>query len=125
VHYSGDDHLDADRVVLKAKRAKKKAKREPGSKKKGQASAGSPEVAPRSRGQLEGARDKLTVRLERAEARIAEIDELFCQPGYFEKTPSDEVSKFETERTRLGGEVDRLTREWHKLEADLEVLAPG
>jgi ABC-type multidrug transport system ATPase subunit len=123
VHYSGDDHLDADRVVLKAKRAKKKGKRDPGSRKKGQATdADPPQTAPRSRGQLEAASDKLTARMERAEARIAEIDELFCQPGYFEKTPADEISMLEKERARRGGEVDRLTEEWGKIEVELAAL---
>ena len=125
VHYSGDDHLDADRVVLKAKRAKKKAKREPDSRNSGRGRAGSPKAGPRSRGRLEHARDKLTGRLERAEARIAEIDALFCQDGYFESTPSEEISTLRAERERIGNEVEQLTEEWTELEAELASLAPN
>ena len=66
--------------------------------------------------------DTLMARIDNAEARVAEIDELFCQPGYYEQTPPDDVRELEDERSRLKGEVVDLTSEWERTEEELSAL---
>jgi ABC-type multidrug transport system ATPase subunit len=132
VHFSGDDHLDVDAVVLKAKREKSgKGQGEPmskGSSKEARKSGARSDArsnasnAPQGGGSKQGQRrtamrlEEITAKIEAAEARVAEIDETFCAPGYFENTPKAESSALERERTRLLEEVERLMQEWGELE---------
>ena len=145
VHFCGDDHLDADRVILKAKTEKRKKKGEGNNKGKGEGkgkggtsartsertSAGAGEAengrrAPASGGpskarrtQLLKRQEELTASIEAAEARVAEIDEIFCEPTYYERTASDEVKALETERTSLQTEVADLMAEWEQAEEEV------
>jgi len=118
VHFSGDDHLDADAVVLKAKRERKKERR----------NAREPEPAPRpadsakERKGLEKRRDELLESLETAEGRVAEIEETFAGPGYYEVTPVEEVTALDTERLALAQEIERVTEDWEEIEQALEAL---
>ncbi|MDZ7780525.1 MAG: ATP-binding cassette domain-containing protein [Gemmatimonadota bacterium] len=135
----GDDHLDAESVVLKARKEARdrsgsseaggKARAE-GSRKgrsdgSGRASNDTrsarvdPEVESR---RLERRRDEVTAELETAEARVAEIDEVFCQPGYYEETDSEEIAELQRERDELQGVVDGLVAEWEEVERALEAL---
>ena len=136
VHFSGDDHLDADAVILKAKRDKKgkegKAGRRPGrGREKGREADASVTngLAPADREkrvrQLERSRDELTTQIEAGEARIAEIDEVFCTPDFYETTEATEIARLERERTDGQSEVDRRVEEWGALEAELEALVGG
>jgi ATPase subunit of ABC transporter with duplicated ATPase domains len=121
VHFTGDDHLDVDTVVLKAKRERAKKNGAKGTTKDaGDARGTSRERRGRdpSRG-WRGTEERiqaLTGRIEAAEARIAEIDATFCEPGYFERTPKSETAALERERARLQAEVERLVEEWGALE---------
>ncbi len=126
VHACGDDHLDADTVVLKAKREErngKKEARENGKKNGGPAgrSAAKP-ASPFNRNRLESRRDQITSEIEAAEARTAEIDRTFSQPGYFDRTAPDRVKSLQDERARLQASVERLMAEWEKLEGELEAV---
>jgi ATPase subunit of ABC transporter with duplicated ATPase domains len=117
VHFCGDDHLDADRVILKAKREKKKKDRKEDRKRGAVAPAPDPE---RTRRELEGRRDEVLSRIEDIEARVREIDEAFCVRDYYENTPAEEVKALERERAELGTEVAELTTVWERTEAELE-----
>ena len=66
--------------------------------------------------------DTLMARIDTAEARVLEIDDLFCQPGYYEQTPPDDVRALEDERSRLKREVADLTSEWDRTEEELSAL---
>ena len=66
--------------------------------------------------------DEITAKVEAAEARIVEIDETFCDPSYYERTPSDEVRALEKERTRRQHEVAQLMAEWERTEAEIDSL---
>jgi len=120
VHACGDDHLDADQVILKAKTERKSPK---GDRAGASAGAGAgqsgkprPEVrsgtgssAPqRSAADL----DALAAKIESAEKRVREIDDLFCTPGFYESTPSAEVKALERERAKLEGEAGQLMERW-------------
>jgi hypothetical protein len=126
--------LDADRVILKAKREKKK-ERKGKAERSGEAVNGRGPVSEKGRGRAtEGARrglskaqknrmreslDTLMARIDAGEGRVAEIDELFCQPGYYVQTLPDDVRALEDERARLKGEVADLTSQWERTEEEL------
>jgi len=141
VRFSGDDHLDAEAVVLKARREKRRAQGSDGqgpngegsdgrTKKGGGAESGgrtarkgrerdgrTPGADPdKRRKRLERERDEFTQRIAEAEAAIAEIDALFCAPGYFERTAPNESAELERRRATLQGDVDRLLDAWAKVE---------
>jgi ATPase subunit of ABC transporter with duplicated ATPase domains len=128
VHACGDDHLDADRVTLKADSAGKKGKKEArverarvrGAEGNGKAKPVDPSVR---RAQLEERRDELTAWIDAAEARVAAIDARFCAPGFYEGTPPDEVGALESERAELVGTVERLMGQWESLEREIESVA--
>ena len=126
VHACGDDHLDADAVVLKARREEKAAsggrrggdrgqEANGGARRGGAAAARGP-----TRVELERSLEAVTARIEEAEAGVAEIDRTFATPGYFESTPADEVQVLNDRRAELQSTLDALMREWEQLERSLE-----
>jgi len=110
----GDDHLDADAVVLQARRDKRRAKA-------ARAADGDPQRQRRER-QLASRRDQLTAEIETAESRIHAINELFCDPTYFQRTPRAEAGKLEGEQKQLAARVQQLMAEWERLEGELDSL---
>jgi ABC-type multidrug transport system ATPase subunit len=124
VHACGDDHLDADTVVLKAKRDEKKSKRSGDngaaartSSAKGREHASHDHAARRAR------EDRLTVitqEIEGAEGRIADIDATFATPGYFDSAAADDVQALQTERASLVTRTEGLMTEWERLEKELQ-----
>jgi ATPase subunit of ABC transporter with duplicated ATPase domains len=125
----GDDHLDVESVVLKAQKEKKEdkkeksaVKREAAPKPKSAAPANPKEAAAKLRS-LERRREELTKRIETAEGRVIEIDDLFCRPGYFESTAADEVAARQRERAENVDEVARLLSEWEMLEGEIEEVS--
>ncbi len=116
----GADHLDADAVLSRAKEDR-------------QASDTTQAPAPtdwaahkqkRSRQQkLESERDKVTVAIDTAEARLAVIQQSYCAPGFFENTPKQEVAKLKEEEVALGPRLQALMTDWERIETELEELA--
>jgi len=122
VHACGDDHLDVDTVVLKAKEKKRKAKR---TKAGGEAGEGSDAAAgsaasngDRDR-RLRARHDEVTGRIEQIEARLGEIDSTFADPEYYDETPMADVRRLEEERARLTSELENRLAEWESLETEL------
>ena len=72
--------------------------------------------------QLTGERDKVTQSIEAAEARVHEINEIFCDPSYFDRTPPKEVQRLESEQKRLKDEIETLMNDWAVLEEELGAL---
>ena len=116
VHYCGDDHLDVDTVVLKARKKKRKAKSAAGGRTDGERP--SPELQKKLR-QLRSRRDQIAATIDQAEARVDEIDELFCDPAYFDRS-RPLVRKVEAEQKQLRAKVEELMAEWETTEAELE-----
>jgi ATPase subunit of ABC transporter with duplicated ATPase domains len=121
----GDDHLDAEAVVLKARRARQEAT---GAQ---TGSGGSPngaltwEEQKRRRNRmaaLPARRDRVMQEIEAAEARRKQIDALYCTPGFFERTTDEEVAALEQEKAALGPRIDALMAEWEGLEQEIAVL---
>ena len=119
VHFCGDDHLDADRVVLKAKNEKRRKKEEKTSddaSKKGSAKNRSKRNSKASRKRDQKQQEALLTRIEDAETRMKEIDETLCTPGFYADTPADDVRDFERERAHLERDVAEWTTEWERAE---------
>ena len=112
----GDDHLDADSVLLKVKREKKKERSAP------PAPAADERDTRKLLRDLTQRRDRLTAEIDRAEKRIGEINETFCDPSYFERTPRDKVAKLEGEQKKLGARVDELMVEWEAVEREITAI---
>jgi ATPase subunit of ABC transporter with duplicated ATPase domains len=118
VHACGDDHLDVDRVVLKEKRERKD--------KKGQArrpeDGGTPTPPRRTASRIKKARRRLetvTARIDDAESRVAEIEEMFSDPDLYGKTPVESIRALEMERASLRQQLITLLAEWEDLESEI------
>jgi ATPase subunit of ABC transporter with duplicated ATPase domains len=115
----GDDHLDAAAVVLRAKREKTARKTMRGAASTDAADGSGPRPTGRRRQALEDERDGVTGDIETAEARVREIDLLFCRPGFFGETAPEEIRRLETEQRRLREQVVELMATWERLEEEL------
>jgi ATPase subunit of ABC transporter with duplicated ATPase domains len=111
----GDDHLDAEAVVLRAKGDKKaeskKAERAPDWEEQ-------KKRANRLKA-LPTRRDEVVRAIEIAEARKAEIHARWCEPGFYEKTPPAEIAAIEEEEKSLDPKIEALMAEWEALESEL------
>ncbi|MEM9291298.1 MAG: ATP-binding cassette domain-containing protein [Acidobacteriota bacterium] len=125
----GDDHLDADAVVLKAKREKSKSRAAKADAKGGNADAANEKKeAARRKKRLKAVNKRLeevTSGIEQAEARVGEINELFCDPTFFDKTERTKVVKLEKEQKELSAKIEELMEEWEELEAEKGELGEG
>jgi ATPase subunit of ABC transporter with duplicated ATPase domains len=144
VHAAGDDHLDADTVVrrsrekAKDRHAKKKAAGANGGTAVGEGQGGGRRVeGGRENGGGDGARparrrhdperlrrlerraDELIEAVGAAEARVADIDARFAEPGFFDHTAPDEIADLDRERKTVQEDVGRLTAEWEEVENEL------
>ncbi|MEE9206852.1 MAG: ABC-F family ATP-binding cassette domain-containing protein [Gemmatimonadota bacterium] len=121
VHQCGDDHLDVDAVILRAKKEKQAIRV---ATEDGPAKSPKKDVAQSKwKGQrLTGRSDEITAQIEQSEARVSEIDEIFCEPAFYNSTPADAVWKLESERAKLQGELADLVREWEEIEEALDAL---
>jgi ATPase subunit of ABC transporter with duplicated ATPase domains len=118
----GDDHLDADAVVLRANKRR--------------AMAGPSKLAPLSprsweeqkkrknrQKQLPSLRDATVKSIEVAEARKASIHALWCEPGFFERSPPDAVAALQAEEASLVQRIEALVGQWEAFEKEIEDTA--
>ncbi len=125
----GDDHLDADTVVLRAKRERgEKGAGESGKSvppkgaADGAASGLSYEEEKRRKNRLKTLpkkRDELVAAIDAAEARKAAIQAGWCEAGFYEKTAKDVIAALEAEEKALGTKIEALIAEWEAIEAEL------
>ncbi len=113
----GDDHLDADAVVLRAKKDRV-AERNEGSA----LSWEEQKKRANRKKQLPARRDEVVAAIEAAEARRAEIQAKYCEAGFYEKASKEEVDALHREETELGPKIDALVAEWESLEAEIASL---
>ena len=119
VHFCGDDHLDADQVILKARQAKKKKEETnsspaPRSNRKGK----------NKQRRVAAQQEERMARIEKAEARLAEIDALRCEPAYYAKTPPEQIKALECEHADIERELATLLEEWAAVEETMDKGAP-
>jgi ABC-type multidrug transport system ATPase subunit len=115
----GDDHLDADAVVLKAKA--------PARDRAAPATGAAWEAQKRERNRraaLPARRDKVMADIDAAEARKKAIADMYCEPGFFERTAKPELSALEAEQATLAARLDALMSEWEALEREIAEPAP-
>ena len=129
VHFCGDDHLDADRVILKARAQKQRDAAPDGSTaaERRRKAKGRPDQAADNgtrRKKLQKRQDDLMVGIQEAEARVAAIEGIFCQPGFYDGTPAEDVKRLEDERSELQGRVAERTGEWERVVEQLGALEP-
>ena len=116
VHFCGDDHLDADRVLLKAKQAKKR-KEETNPPAQGSQSNRKGKNKQR---RVAAQQAERMARIEKAEARLAEIDALRCEPAYYAKTSPDQIKALECEHADIERALATLLEEWAKVEETMD-----
>ncbi len=116
VHACGDDHLDADQVVLKAREGRRRGG---GGGGRG-AGAGGPRLSYAQRRRLEERAGELAARIEAAEARVAEIEAVFADPAFYAGASPDEVRKLDEERAGLVEEVAARMAEWEGVAGELD-----
>jgi energy-coupling factor transporter ATP-binding protein EcfA2 len=118
----GDDHLDAEAAVLRAKRDKA-----PVAAPSGVPTLSWDEQKRRNnrKKQLPAQRDEALAAIERAEKRKAAIGAMWCEAGFYERTSKADVVALEREERALGTEIDQLVARWETLEAELASLEAG
>jgi ATPase subunit of ABC transporter with duplicated ATPase domains len=113
----GDDHLDAEAVLRMRREQKKKAAAK---------SAAPPLSDPQRRQRqrdLGRRRDEVTTAIDQAESRVHAINEMFCDPTFFDRTSRDQVRKLEEEQKRLTAKAADLMATWEQIESELGSLA--
>jgi len=130
----GDDHLDADAVVLKDKAGKASARlggadgspRGEGTEGTEKALSWEEQKRRRNRlGSLPGRRDKLLAAIETAEARRRAIAGLYAGAGFFERAPKADVETLRREDSELAGKIAAWMAEWEQVEKELAALEVG
>ncbi len=121
VHASGDDHLDADTVMNRARKEKREAKKEQKAKESGKKGApsgrpGAGSAGEKSLSTLRREGELLMGRIEEGEARIAEILATFAGTGYFEEADPDEIAELQQELQATKEEVAEWMTEWESVE---------
>jgi len=130
VHFCGDDHLDVEKVVSKAREERAVERRNDGAGGKKTSSGSRAGNAASTTTPASGSgspnrkrdtarRDTLTAEIEAEERRIAALDERFCAPGFYEATSADETRRLEEERARRSATLETLMAEWEDLEERL------
>jgi ATPase subunit of ABC transporter with duplicated ATPase domains len=112
----GDDHLDADAVLRMRREQKKKAAA------KESATPASTREREKKQRELTRRRDELTTEVEKAESRVHAINEMFCDPTFFDRTSREQVKKLENEQKQLSEKAEQLMGEWQGLEEELTEL---
>jgi len=116
----GDDHLDASAVVLRAKKEKAAAA----------AQAPASDILSwedqkrrnNRKKQLPALRDAAMRAIEEAESRKNELHAIWCEPGFYEKTPPAQIAALESEEKALLAKIDALMAEWEALEKEIAEL---
>ena len=117
----GDDHLDSDAVALRARAEKKAEAAATGETAAPAAESWAEQKKRRNRAaQLPKLRDKVLADISAAEARKAEIQAIYADPGFFQRASRDEIDALVKEQESLGPKIDALVAEWEALERELE-----
>ena len=117
---SGDDHLDADKVVASAKAKAVKSKPAAGENKL------SYEEQKKERNRIQGLpklRDKLLLQIETAETRKKEIAALYDDPQFYMKTSHEKMDELVKELADLTKKIETWMSEWEAVEADIAANA--
>jgi ATPase subunit of ABC transporter with duplicated ATPase domains len=118
----GDDHLDADRAMLRAK-AEQKAKAVEGEERSGTWAQRDELKKKRNRFKnLPAKRDQALGKVADLERQIKNIEQQYESPDFFAKTPQQELQTIQLDQQRLHAELNQALAEWESLEAELDTL---
>ena len=128
VHSLGDDHLDADVALQKARTGKSSSGSSsstgsgPSNRNRSGDSSGSNggDPLPTNPYRLREMREELTARIDAAETRLAEIEEAFTDTSLYEPARVEELKSLQAERESLQAELNGLLPEWERVELALE-----
>jgi ATPase subunit of ABC transporter with duplicated ATPase domains len=111
----GDDHLDAEAVVLKAK-----TERAPATN--GAAALSWEEQKKRKNriAALPARRDALLAAIAKAEAARAAIAARYDEPDFYARTGQDEIARMVAEDDALAKQIDEAMAGWEAVEAEIE-----
>jgi ATPase subunit of ABC transporter with duplicated ATPase domains len=118
----GDDHLDAEAVLRMKREQKKKAAAAAATAVKEELDPAEARRRQQRQKDLTKKRDQVTAAVEQSEARVHAINELFCDPTFFDRTSREQVKKLEAEQKSLSEKVEGLMAEWEKIETELTGL---
>jgi ATPase subunit of ABC transporter with duplicated ATPase domains len=110
---SGEDHLDAEAVRLREREQKRQEKADP------EESWEERKKKQNRKKALPQKRDQLLASIGDLEVRAAAIQARYCEPGFFENTPADEITKLKAEERNVGEQIEALTAEWERVEEEL------
>jgi ATPase subunit of ABC transporter with duplicated ATPase domains len=114
----GDDHLDAE-AVLRMRREQKKKAQAAATAAKADADPAEEKKRQKLQKDLARRRDEVTAEVEKSESRVHAINEMFCDPTFFDRTSRDQVKKLEQEQKTLSEKVEKLMVEWEKIEEQI------
>jgi ATPase subunit of ABC transporter with duplicated ATPase domains len=118
----GDDHLDAEAVLRMRREQKKKAAAVAAEVAKAEADPAEMRRRQQRQKELRKRLDLVTAEVENAEGRVNAINEMFCDPTFFDRNSRDHVKKLEDEQKKLSGKIDELMAEWERIETELAEL---
>jgi ATPase subunit of ABC transporter with duplicated ATPase domains len=118
----GDDHLDAQTVVLKAKTAKARDRQSAESPAEAGASWEEQKRRRNRLAALPGRRDKVLAAVDEAEARRKAIAAAYAEPDFFARTPAEDVKKLEGEDRDLSRKIEACLAEWEQIEKEIASL---
>ena len=117
----GDDHLDADSVILKAKGAVRD--REAGAPTALQASWEAQKRDRNRRKELPARRDAVLAEIQAHETRVQAILASYAEPGFFERATKEELVSLDAEQRSAKERIETLMAEWEALEQELAELS--
>ena len=115
----GDDHLDADAVVLKNVVKKSERPKAFGDNAVTTMSWEEQKKARNRKNMLPSRRDKILASIEAGETRKKEIAALFATSGFFDRTLKGEILKLQKEDAELAAQIEAWIKEWEAIEAEL------
>jgi ATPase subunit of ABC transporter with duplicated ATPase domains len=115
----GDDHLDAEAVVLRAKQDNAPDATAPAA---GALTWEEQKKRNNRKKQLPKERDEVMANIEAKERRKAFIAAQWCETGFYEKTSKEQVAALEREEQTLAVEITELMTRWEALEAEITAL---
>jgi ATPase subunit of ABC transporter with duplicated ATPase domains len=118
----GDDHLDSEAVLRKARAEKRKARENRDATER--ARADEPGYKKRRR-EIAAQLEQVTRAIDAAERRVNEINETFCDATFFERAEPKEVKKLEQEQKQQARRLEELMKEWEGLEAEKAGMEEG
>jgi ABC-type multidrug transport system ATPase subunit len=119
----GDDHLDAEAAVLRAKKDKTGAAATTAVPATVGLSYEEQKRRKNRKKQLPAQRDDVFAAIERAEQRKAVIGAQWGEPGFYERTGKEQVAALQQEEQTLAQEISELITKWEALEAEIASLA--